>query len=100
MAKQQRQTNAAQMVKGLDEIGIKPMIPVSPDSVPLFVPIYLENRDDVRRRMFQHEVFCPVHWPLDGMSVKRGADMAKHELSLIVDQRYGEKDMDLMIDLM
>lgn len=98
MAKQQRQANAAQMVKGLDEIGIKPMIPVSPDSVPLFVPIYLENRDDVRRRMFQHEVFCPVHWPLDGMSVKRGADMAKHELSLIVDQRYRECEMRKIIN--
>lgn len=100
MAKQQRQANAAQMVKGLDEIGIKPMIPVSPDSVPLFVPIYLENRDDVRRRMFQHEVFCPVHWPLDGMSVKRGADMAKHELSLIVDQRYNKKDMEFIQSLL
>lgn len=100
MAKQQRQANASQMVKGLDEIGIKPMIPVSPDSVPLFVPIYLENRDDVRRRMFQHEVFCPVHWPLDGMSVKRGADMAKHELSLIVDQRYNKKDMEFIQSLL
>lgn len=100
MAKQQRQANAAQMVKGLDELGIKPMIPVSPDSVPLFVPIYLENRDDVRRRMFQHEVFCPVHWPLDGMSVKRGADMAKHELSLIVDQRYNKKDMEFIQSLL
>lgn len=93
MAKQQRQANAAQLVKRLDEIGIKPMIPVSPDSVPLFVPIYLENRDDVRHRMFQHEIFCPVHWPLDGMDVKRGAEMAQTELSLIVDQRYTEKDM-------
>ena len=99
MAKQQRQANAAQMVKGLDEIGIKPMIPVSPDSVPLFVPIYLENRDDVRRRMFQHEVFCPVHWSLDGMPVKRGADMLEHELSLIVDQRYNEDKMKLIISL-
>lgn len=98
-AKQQRQANAAQLIAGLDEIGIKPMVPVSADSVPLFVPIYLENRDDVRRCMFQHDVFCPVHWPLEGMPVKRGADMAAHELSLIMDQRYGEKDMDLMISL-
>ena len=93
-AKKLRQANAAQLIAGLDEIGIKPMIPVSPGSVPLFVPIYLENRDEVRRRMFQHEVFCPIHWPLDGMSVKRGADMAAHELSLIVDQRYGVNEME------
>ena len=98
-AKKQRQANAAQLIAGLDEIGIKPMISVVKDCVPLFVPIYLENRDEVRRRMFQHEVFCPIHWPLDGMPVKRGADMAAHELSLIMDQRYGEKEMDLMISL-
>lgn len=96
-AKQQRQANAAQLIAGLDEIGIKPMIHVSADSVPLFVPINLENRDEVRRCMFQHEVFCPVHWPLDGMSVKRGSDMAARELSLIVDQRYGVNEMDLIL---
>lgn len=92
-AKKQRQTNAAQIIAGLYELGIKPMIPVPSDSVPLFVPIYLDNRDEVRHWMFQHEVFCPVHWPLDGMSVKRGADMVAHELSLIVDQRYGDQEM-------
>ena len=99
-AKKQRQANAAQLVAGLEEIGIKPMIPVSADSVPLFVPIYLENRDEVRRRMFQHEVYCPVHWPLDGMPVKRGADMAAHELSLIVDQRYKEINMSFIVNLL
>ena len=98
-AKQQRQANAAQLIVGLEEIGISPMIPVPADSIPLFVPIYLDNRDEVRRRMFQHEVFCPVHWPLDGMPIKKGAEMASHELSLIVDQRYEEKDMDLVLSL-
>ena len=98
-AKKQRQANASQLITGLEELGIKPMIPVSADSTPLFVPIYLENRDDVRRRLFQHEVFCPVHWPLDGMLVKRGADMSKHELSLIVDQRYKEINMSFIVNL-
>lgn len=97
--KKQRQANAAQLIAGLEELGIKPMIPVPADSVPLFVPIFLENRDEVRNRMFQHEVFCPVHWPLDGMPVKRWADMAAHELSLIVDQRYGEQDMKEILNI-
>lgn len=96
-AKKQRQANSAQLIAGLDEIGIKPLIPVSLDSVPLFVPIYLENRDEVRRRMFQHEIFCPVHWPLDGMVVKRGRILAETELSLIVDQRYGVNEMELIL---
>lgn len=97
-AKRQRQANAACIIKGLQKLGIKPLIPVLDDIVPLFVPIYLENRDEVRKRMFQHKVFCPVHWPLEGMNVKCGANMAAHELSLIVDQRYGQKDMDEIIN--
>lgn len=98
-AKIQRQANAAQLIAGLEKLEIKPMITVAPDSVPLFIPIYLDNRDEVRSRMFQHEVFCPVHWPLDGMPVKRGTDMAAHELSLIIDQRYSRKEMDEILTM-
>ena len=99
-AKRKRQVNAKTVLAGLASIGMKPMIEMAEDSVPLFIPIFLENRDEVRRRMFQHEVFCPVHWPLEGMNVKRGADMEAHELSLIVDQRYGEEDMKKIVDLL
>lgn len=100
MVKRQRQANAAILLEGLSKLGIKTVLPVKTDSVPLFIPICLENRDEVRRRMFQHEVFCPVHWPLEGMNVKTGANMAAHELSLIVDQRYTEKDMNLIVTLL
>lgn len=98
--KLKRQANAVCIIKGLEELDIKPLIPVADDVVPLFVPIYLENRNEVRKRMFQHEVFCPVHWPLEGMNVKLGANMAAHEMSLIVDQRYTNSDMDLILSLL
>lgn len=99
-AKRQRQANAKVILDGLKSLGIKPLIEVPADAVPLFIPIYLENRDEIRRRMFQHEVFCPVHWPLDGMAVKKGKEMAEHELSLIIDQRYGQKEMDEIINFL
>lgn len=98
--KRQRQENAKVILDGLKSLGIKPLVEVPADAVPLFVPIYLENRDEVRRKMFQHEVFCPIHWPLEGMPVKKGKEMAEHELSLIVDQRYGENDIISMINLL
>lgn len=99
-AKRQRQANAIYLLNGLAAKGIKPLIEVSHDCVPLFIPIYLENRDEVRKRMFHHEVFCPVHWPHDGMTIKKGKEMAEHELSLILDQRYGFKDMDDILKLL
>lgn len=98
--KQKRQENAAYLIEGLNSLGIKTMIDVPNDSVPLFVPIWLEDRDAIRKSMFQHEVFCPVHWPLEGLSLKKGAEMAQHELSLIVDQRYSKEDMDLILSLL
>ena len=49
--------------------------------------------------MFQSEVFCPVHWPLDELKLKKGEEMAQHELSLIVDQRYTLGNMELIIKL-
>jgi hypothetical protein len=47
--------------------------------------------------MFQKEIFCPVHWPLEGLELQRGRVMAEKELSLIIDQRYGRKEMDEII---
>lgn len=96
--KQKRQENAVYLLKGLKSIGIEPLIEVPKDKVPLFVPIYLENRNEIRKRMFQKEVFCPVHWPLEGLPLKKGAEMAQHELSLILDQRYGLKDIDEVLN--
>lgn len=98
-AKCQRQANARVILEGLSRLGIEPLIEVPSDSVPLFIPVYLENRDEVRRKMFAHEVFCPIHWPLEGMAVKKGNEMAEHELSLIIDQRYSVEDMIKQIEL-
>lgn len=98
-AKRQRQANAKYIVEGLKGMGIEPLIDVPDDSVPLFIPVYLENRDEVRKRLFRHEVFCPVHWPLEGLSLTRGTEMAQHELSLIVDQRYSTDKMELLLSL-
>lgn len=95
---QKRQENAAYLVEGLKSLGLKPMIEIPNNSVPLFVPIWLEDRNAVRKCMFQHEVFCPVHWPLEDLPLKKGAEMAQHELSLIVDQRYGQKDIEKIIN--
>lgn len=92
--KQKRQDNVTYLLDGLKSLGIEPLIDVPQDNVPLFVPIWLEDRNTVRKRMFQNEVFCPVHWPLEGFPLKKGADMAQHELSLIVDQRYEKTNID------
>ncbi len=95
--KVRRLNNARYLLEELKKIGIKPILPLNDDRVPLFIPITLDNRDVVRKAMFQKEIFCPVHWPLEGLDLQRGRIMAEKELSLIIDQRYGRKEMDEII---
>lgn len=95
-----RLSNAQYLVEHLAQIDIKPLLPLEKGHVPLFIPIVLNNRNDVRKHMFQNEIFCPVHWPLEGKDLKRGKVMAETELSLIIDQRYGQKEMEEIIKLL
>ena len=95
--KVRRLNNAKYLLEQLTKLGIKPIMPLIEDHVPLFIPIVLNNRDAVRKAMFKKEIFCPIHWPLEGVDLQRGRIMAETELSLIIDQRYGVKDMDEII---
>ena len=90
--KVRRLNNATYLLEQLKKLGIKPLLPLTENHVPLFIPVVMRNRDTVRKAMFQKEIFCPVHWPLDGMNIERGEQMSREELSLIIDQRYGRKE--------
>lgn len=96
-----RRRNAQYLIKELQTIGIESLLPLKNDCVPLFVPIAINDRDDLRRTLRKHAIFCPVHWPLrdDMMHLETGAFMAEHELSLVIDQRYTLEDMQCMMDV-
>ena len=98
--KVRRLNNARYLIDELKKIGIEPLLPMNEDHVPLFVPIILKNRDEIRKQMFQKEIYCPVHWPSDCLEIKRGEHMSREELSLIIDQRYGRKEMDEIISVL
>lgn len=61
---------------------------------PLFVPIILNNRDEVRKKMIENNIYLPVHWPNDNLD----NDIYNIELSLINDQRYNKNDVENYID--
>lgn len=98
--KVRRLNNARYLKDELRKIGIEPLLPFIEDHVPLFVPIILKNRDEARKALFRKEIYCPFHWPLDGMEISRGEQMSREELSLIIDQRYGRKEMDEIISVL
>ena len=69
---------------------------------PLGVPVLTDDADAVGRRMAEHGVFCPRHWP--DLPSPAEAFAAEHELSrrlltLPCDHRYDAEDMARVADV-
>lgn len=92
-----RRRNARIIHEGLATIGVQTILSMPDESVPLCIPIWLDDRNKVRARMFSKQIFCPVHWPIDGLKVNKGMQMAEHEMSIVIDQRYSDRDMDFIL---
>ncbi len=72
-------------------------------AAPLFVPILLstkEQRDTIRKRLIENQIYCPVHWPKPQQIPVdyRANEIYERELSLICDQRYGVGEMQRIAD--
>ena len=67
------------------------------NDTPLFVPVWIqaEDRNELRRYLIEHSIYCPVHWPLSELHTISNAakDVYQCELSLLCDQRYDHTDM-------
>lgn len=57
------------------------------------------ERDECRTVLHTHNVFCPVHWECQ-TSDPDALDLSSRVLSLCVDQRYTEQDMDRVAELL
>ncbi len=96
----QRRKNAEVLLNGLRELDglvqALPEIDLTSDT-PLFLPIFMktEDRDALRKHLICKGIYCPIHWP-EVMGAEVG--VRANELSLICDQRYGEGDMQAIVD--
>ncbi len=91
--KQARLRNARVLYDGLrDKVDF--LFPKEDMECPLFVPIVIQNRNEVRKALVENKIYCPVHWP---KPVGCSSNLYELELSLICDQRYDEEDMDRIV---
>jgi hypothetical protein len=54
------------------------------------------DRDDFRKYLMENSIYCAVHWPFDGLAREErplAVSLSNNILSLPIDQRYGEKEM-------
>lgn len=93
-----RKNNAKLLHEHLNQISIPHAY--DENSVPLFIPIFIENRDIVKKRFFENNVFTPIHWPFRNEKISGNSELYNTELSLICDQRYDEEDMILQINVL
>ncbi len=96
-----RPKNAARLLEAFGDRAI--FKDIKKQDCPLFVPILVpeEQRDALRRRLIQNEIYCPIHWPQTAYQKPdpQSAILYRQELSLVCDQRYDLADMDRMIDV-
>lgn len=98
--KAQRRANAQYLHEHLK--GVRFMYNLTDNAVPLFVPVLFpskEQRDAVRRKLIEAEIYCPIHWPKPAQ-IPADFDANKiydTELSLICDQRYTTDDLARMV---
>lgn len=67
------------------------------DGAPFSLPILVNNRDEVQKKLAQQGVYAPVLWPIDeeGRNIcKVSANVSDHMLSIPVDQRYNYDDIE------
>ena len=71
------------------------------DHIQLFVPIFLEKsiRDFLRGKLFENNIFVPIHWPHVSTELNGDNDLYDMELSLICDQRYTIEDMSRVMEI-
>lgn len=96
-----RKCNAKRLREGMANIAIRGIKEFRNNECPLVYPVRVKNRDDFRKYLIEHQIYCAIHWPFDGVCAKERKNAEKNAetlISLPIDQRYGFKEIDYLIN--
>lgn len=100
LIKTKRHENAAVLLDRLSKFSF--IKSINDDEYPLFVPIFIENknRDGLRRFLIDNKIYCPVHWGISEYHKLKDIEKRVYdeELSIICDQRYSIDEMVYIAD--
>jgi len=87
--------------------GLTPLLAtLADDEVPLGLPVRVRagGRDELRRQLAAHAVFCAVHWPLphvpEDPACAADHRLASEILTLPIDQRMGAPHIERLVSLL
>lgn len=100
LIRKRRLRNTKKVYEIGNKIGLDFVFQYDDNVVPLSVPVFIKNRDEIRKKLFNKNIFLPVHWPIDNFNSvsKKTKEISNFELSLIIDQRYSEKEIIYQIE--
>lgn len=70
-------------------------------AAPLYMPVYMNERDSLQRYLREHDIYVPVLWPVGNENGTFISEEEKYIFSHIaaipIDQRYGREEMNKII---
>lgn len=93
---EKRKSNLGLLKYGLSNTHISQLCAFRTDDCPFVFPIRVPDRDDFRRYLAEHQIYCAVHWPFDGFACEQrplAVALSNDMISLPIDQRYGEEEI-------
>ena len=108
-ARQARRSNYRYLLQSIEELDwVQPLFATLPDNVcPLGFPIEVATpslRDEFRSYLIENGVYTPTHWTLPDEvpadEFPEAHELAERILTIPIDQRYGEREMDYIGQLM
>lgn len=72
------------------------------DYVPFVFPVLVKDRNRFRSYLMEHHIYCAVHWPIETEEQQKNMEasfLSNHLLSLPIDQRYTEIEMEYMANI-
>jgi hypothetical protein len=100
-----RRTNAEFLITALATEGVVSSMfsKVGLNDCPLFVPLKImpEKRAEFRRSLIGNDCYLPIHWPESELHQlnNKSRVLYEREISCICDQRYGNAEMNHLIEL-
>lgn len=95
-----RRSNASILLEAFEEDAV--FKDFKKQDCPMFVPIIVPDgqRNALRQYLIEHQIYCPVHWPVTEVHRLRPEEqfIYDNELSLVCDQRYDGDDMHRIIN--
>lgn len=101
--KSKRSFNAMILEKGLTKIEeVSPVIKIENGAIPLYYPIYVNERERLQAYLKENNIFAPVLWPRDNC-ISINSEMLEHIykdiLCLPCDERYDVDDMERIVSV-